>query len=80
MENVITHPQSHSMHIIQEWGGTEDGGNGGSTQVRRKGRRRGGRLIGREDKERREREGTEKGVGGGRCEGGKERREGERGE
>ena len=58
MGNVITHPQSHSMHIIQEWGGTEDGGIGGSTQVRRKGRRRGGRLIGREDKERREREGT----------------------
>ena len=55
MGNVITHPQSHSMHIIQEWGGTEDGGNGGSTQVRRKGRRRGGRLIGREGKERRER-------------------------
>ena len=57
MGNAITH-QSHSMHLIQEWGGTEDGGNGGSTQVReerRKGRRRGGRLIGREGKERRKR-------------------------
>ena len=32
MGNVITH-QFHSMHIIQEWGRTEDGGNGGSTQV-----------------------------------------------
>ena len=60
MGNVITHPQSHSMHIIQEWGGTEDGGNGGSTQVRRRGRRRGGRLTGRGDKERREMRGRER--------------------
>ena len=63
MGNVITHPQSHSMHIIQEWGGTEDGGNGGSTQVReegRKGRGSGGRLTGRKDKERREMRGRER--------------------
>jgi len=33
MGNAVTH-QSHSMHVIQEWGGTEDGGNGGSTQLR----------------------------------------------
>ena len=49
--NAITH-QSHS---IQEWGGTEDGGNGGSTQV-------GGKGEGEEEgslKEGDEREGKE---------------------